>query len=95
MSFKTSHIEQILQGRDSGRVLDELLEDLPAAPEVAKDLQAELRSRGLTCSVYASKRESGVVYVMLNEHSAVVDAVVEVFERAYEPHLQFLVDVSR
>lgn len=87
-------IEQVIQGRGPKDALDALLEELPSSQDIARDVQRELASRGLTCSVHASKRERNVVYVLLTERSHAVDAVVEIYEAAY-PEVRFLVDVDK
>jgi hypothetical protein len=92
MQAKLTHlIEQVSQGRAPKSVLDAMLDEVPDTQEIARDVSRELQSRGLSCQVQASKKEPNVVYVLLEEKNQAADAVLEIFESAYEG-VQFVYD---
>lgn len=89
--FVDKIIEQVSQGRGPRSVLDSLLEEIPDTQQIAKDVAEELQSRGLVCQVQASKREANVVYVRLEEKNQAADAVMDIFEAAYD-NVHFVYD---
>lgn len=85
-------VEQVVSsGQDTSAVLDAMLrEDLPDLPQIAHDIQGELKSRGVVCAVVPSRKGDSVVYIELHERSFAADAVVDIFEAAY-PEIKILV----